>query len=128
MRVYYYRKRRASSGPVDLRQAIEQGNYVAVKRTITRHRYLLHWPTGPTADHPVHVAAQAGHQRIVRLLLHRGADPNARNVQRKTPAHLCVLHRRHQLIEILIGHGADLAAVDGFNNTPLDLATLINEK
>lgn len=101
---------------------------MAVKRTIERNRYLLRWPTGLTADHPVHVAAQAGHQAIVRLLLHRGADPNATNAHRQTPAHLCVLYGRRQLIEILVDHGADLTAVDNFNNTPLDLATLINEK
>jgi len=46
----------------------------------------------------------------------------------KTPAHLCVLHCRHQVVELLIGHGADPAATDSADNMPLDLATLMNEK
>lgn len=124
---YFYRNR-TSALASDLRGAIELGNYPVVKRTITRNRQLIHCPTGRAADHPVHVAAQSGHQRIVRLLLHRGADPNARNKHRKTPAHLGVLHCRPEVVGLLIGHGADPAAMDSSNNTPLDLATLMNDK
>jgi len=128
MRVLYnYRKRKLALAS-DLRGAIEMGNYAAVKRSITRNRRLTHCPIGRAADRPVHVAAQSGHQHIVRLLLNRGADPNARNKHMKTPAHLCVLHCRHQVVELLIGHGADPAATDSADNTPLDLATLMNEK
>lgn len=130
MCVYYYRKRSGSTAfaPLDLRKAIERGHYDAVKRMITWNRYLMHCPSGRTADYPIHVAVQSGNQRIVKLLLNRGADPNARNAHRKTPMHQCVLHCRHHIIGQLVSHGADLNATDGSNNTPLDLATLLNEK
>uniref|UniRef100_A0A2S2PZN6 Ankyrin-3 n=1 Tax=Sipha flava TaxID=143950 RepID=A0A2S2PZN6_9HEMI len=124
---YYYRKR-SSASAVDLRKAIERGNYAAVKRIITRNRYLTHCPTGRAADHPVHVAAQSGHQRIVGLLLHRGADPDARNANRKTPVHLSILHSRPLVVGLLMDNGADPTVVDGYDNTPLDLAALMNDK
>ncbi|XP_060872400.1 ankyrin-3-like [Metopolophium dirhodum] len=127
MRVLYNYRKRTSALASDLRAAIELGNYAAVKRSITRNRRLTHCPIGRAADHPVHVAAQSGHQHIVRLLLNRGANPNARNKHMMTPAHLCVLHCRHEVVELLIGHGADPAATDSADNTPLDLATLMNE-
>ncbi|XP_050440490.1 ankyrin-3-like [Adelges cooleyi] len=130
MCVYYYRKRSGSTAfaPLDLRKAIERGHYDTVKRMITWNRYLMHCPSGRTSDYPVHVAVQAGHQRIVKLLLNRGADPNARNAHRKTPMHQCVLNCRHNIVGLLVDHGAELDSTDGSNNTPLDLATLMNEK
>ncbi|XP_050548796.1 ankyrin-1-like [Daktulosphaira vitifoliae] len=130
MCVYYYRKRAGSTAfaPLDLRKAIERGHYDAVKRMITWNRYLMHCPSGRTADYPIHVAVQTGNQRIVKLLLNRGADPNVRNAHRKTPMHQCILHCRNHIIGLLVGHGADLDVTDGSNNTPLDLATLMNEK
>ncbi|XP_025192537.1 ankyrin-1-like [Melanaphis sacchari] len=121
----YYRKRTSAS---DLRGAIELGNYSAAKRSITRNRRLAHHPTGRAADHPVHVAAQSTHQRIVRLLLNRGADPNTGNKYMKTPARLCMLHCRHQVIGLLIGHGTDSAVMDSADHKPSNLATLMNEK
>lgn len=124
--LYKYRKR-TSALASDLRAAIELGNYAAVKQCITRNRRLTNCRIGRAADHPVHLAAQSGHQHIVRLLLNRGANPNARNKHMMTPAHLCVLHCRHEVVELLIQHGADPAATDSADNTPLDLATLLNE-
>lgn len=126
MHVFHYRKRAASTA--EFRKSIERGDYDSVKRTVSRNRFLIQCPAGRAADYPVHVAARAGHRRIVRLLLHRGADPNARNAHRQTAMHLCVLHHKHQILGTLIEHGADPAAVDGVGHTPLDLATLMNER
>lgn len=134
-RVHYYQKRKQTStvataaiAAVDLRQEIERGNYAEVKRIIICNRYLVHCPSGLIDDRPLHVAIQAGHQHIVTMLLHYGADPNARNAQWMTCVHLCVLHCRHQMIELLISCGANPNAVDGSNITPLELAMIMNEK
>lgn len=129
MRVYYYRKARPSiAAAADLRKAIELGNYAAVKRAVTKDRHLIHIPTGRAGDHPVHVAAHAGHERIVQLLLHRGADPNVRNANNNTPAHLGVLQCKHRVVEVLMDLGADPGAADSANKTLLDLAANMNEK
>lgn len=129
MSSYHCRKRARAPSAAGLRKAIVRGDCAAVRRTVARHPHLVHWPMGRAADRPVHVAARAGRQRIVRLLLlDGGADPNARNARRQTPVHLCVLHRRHEAVGPLINGGADPAAADGAGHTPLDLAMMTHEK
>lgn len=114
--------------PAELRESIERGNYNAVKRSIKHDRHLVHRPSGPAANFPVHVAAQAGHRRIVKLLLLYGANPNARNAVQRTPAHLCMLYCRYRVAELLLDHGADPNAMDDHNHTPLELATMLNKR
>lgn len=114
--------------PAKLRESIERGNYNVVKRSIKHDRHLVHRPSGSAANFPVHVAAQAGHRRIVKLLLLYGANPNARNALQRTPAHLCMLYCRYRVVELLFDHGADPTAVDDYNRTPLELATMLNKR
>lgn len=53
---------------------------------------------------------------IVRLLLQRRADPNARDNDNETPLKISVSLLRLDLVELLIKHGADVSVVnfDGF--------------
>jgi len=40
---------------------------------------LFHFPTPPIGNTALHKAAYKGHEHVVKLLLDRGADPNALN-------------------------------------------------
>jgi ankyrin repeat protein len=46
-------------------------------------------------------------QALLRLLLERGADANARGINDYTPLHLAVEQRDEHAMRILLGHGAD---------------------
>jgi ankyrin repeat protein len=57
----------------------------------------------------LHEAAKRGHAEIVRLLLARGADPNARETGDNTyPLHWGAAHRHNEVIRILLDAGADV--------------------
>ena len=74
---------------------------------------------------PLHFAVRFGaDQHTVELLLSAKPDVNAKtaNADAWTPLHGAVSTGRVDLLEILIGHGADLRAKDGHGKTPLDIA------
>ncbi|KAL9038889.1 MAG: hypothetical protein Q9180_002859, partial [Flavoplaca navasiana] len=71
-------------------------------------------PTGAiNGETPIHAAARNGKVEAVRSLLRRGVSPNIRDEDGNTPIHGASFSGRHdttKLIEILLDHGADLAA------------------
>ncbi|HSM56762.1 MAG TPA: ankyrin repeat domain-containing protein [Candidatus Sulfomarinibacteraceae bacterium] len=71
---------------------------------------------------PIHAAAACGSVRLVRALLARGADVNARQQQDFTPLHAAAQSGNVALAETLLDHGADLMARDSTGRTPADVA------
>lgn len=58
--------------------------------------------------------------KAVQVLLEKGADVNARDVNRETPLHLALRYDCGRVIWLLIEHGSDVNALDKFGRTSLD--------
>eukprot|EP00850_Spirogloea_muscicola_P021170 SM000239S08075 [mRNA] locus=s239:156234:157690:+ [translate_table: standard] len=79
------------------------------------------------ADHlgrtALHMAAANGNITIVRLLLGSGqADVRACNLEGSTALHWAALNGHQQVVELLIEQGADPAALNRHERTPVDEA------
>ena len=55
----------------------------------------------------LHISAQNGHKRVVKLLLRSGADINAQNNQGQTVLHFAFAFGFNELGEYMISKGAD---------------------
>jgi hypothetical protein len=71
---------------------------------------------------PIVHAASHGHIEIVKLLLQKGADPNARNIGSNTALMLAARFGHIEVVKALIAGGADVNARDRFGDTALDNA------
>lgn len=73
---------------------------------------------------PLTVAIQFFQLAVARLLLDNGADPNKRggDVHKWTALHWAVAHRRRELVDLLLGAGADANVRDEWGLVPLHLA------
>ncbi|TRX90855.1 hypothetical protein FHL15_008259 [Xylaria flabelliformis] len=78
-----------------------------------------------TAEHgwtPLWWAAGNGHEILVRLLIKKGANFNAKNNARYTLLHLAVQNGHEAIARFLLEKGADLKAKNKDSCTPLHLA------
>jgi ankyrin repeat protein len=78
---------------------------------------------------PLIIAARSGQIGLVRLLLERGADVNARDKETEATALITAAHQGHvQVVEILLQKGADVNAKDKSGKTALSEATRYNHE
>jgi len=96
------------------------------------YRILVHLTPGDAAIHcraanlagrtPLHAAAFGGHGTVVRCLLAKGADPDARTDRDgRTPLHDAALKERPLAVELLLHNGADPGALDAAGLPPASL-------
>ena len=78
--------------------------------------------SNPLRVAPVHAAAAACDHQTMRLLLDRGADPNARQQLDYTPLHGAASRGDIEMAKMLMAHGADPAPRSADGLTPSDVA------
>ncbi len=71
---------------------------------------------------PLQSAAAAGHEKIVKMLLQNGADPNVREQGGYTPLHAAAQNGNEEMIRTLLYGGADMGLKSNDGKLPLDLA------
>src|SRR4051794_11331074 len=71
---------------------------------------------------PVHAAASVADAVSLRLLLERGADPNARQHLGYAPLHAAAANGDRDMSELLLAHGADPEAKTDDGRIPADMA------
>lgn len=67
----------------------------------------------------LHLAAQNGRERVVKLLLKAGDDVTAENCSGKTTLHPAVVSSNRAVVWVLLQAGADMRPEDFFGGTPL---------
>jgi ankyrin repeat protein len=107
---------------LSLLEAAAVGDVAAVRRKLTEGWEIDE--RGEDGFAPLHLAAYFGQLEVARLLLERGADPNAvaANDSRVTPLHSAVSARRRDLAGLLLALGASANAVQKGGWTPLHTA------
>ncbi|KAJ5189915.1 Bicupin oxalate decarboxylase/oxidase [Penicillium cf. griseofulvum] len=73
----------------------------------------------------LHIAAQKGHERIVRILLLRGnMDANKQDSDGRTPLIHAIIENHHSVVRLLLSHGARLGVYDCDGRSALHWAVL----
>ncbi|XP_066908151.1 transient receptor potential cation channel subfamily A member 1 isoform X3 [Halyomorpha halys] len=114
-----------SEGNVPLHSAVHSGDFKAVELCLRSGAKIS------TQQHdlstPVHLACAQGALDIVKLMF--GLQPaekptclNSCDVQKMTPLHCAAMFDRAEIVQYLIGEGADINALDKEKRSPLLLA------
>jgi ankyrin repeat protein len=108
---------------LDVFDAAAVGNVEVVRTLLSSDRASVD-DRGPDGYTALHLAAYYGQMEVARLLLGRGADPNAvaLNESRVTPLHCAVAAKHRDTASLLLALGASSNAVRHGGWTPLHVA------
>jgi ankyrin repeat protein len=120
--------RLGSKSTTPLMRAADAGR-LRVATFLLDHGADINIPRGGAADNSsegwtaLHHAAFAGNRAMVELLLSRGADVSARDLQGQTPLHIAADKGFQAVTEVLLANKADVNVTDkNAGNAPLHLA------
>ena len=119
----------AGPSPEDVRQIIDAarfGQLELLKSILDQQPELLHARASKGDSTLLHHAAFNARDAVVRELLARKADVNARNHGGLTPLHDCVHRGTIESAVMLLDHGASLTARNNEGQTPLAYALAKN--
>ena len=71
---------------------------------------------------PLHNAAREGYNDIMKVLIHKGADVNARDFMGQTPLHRAAQRGHKKAVNFLMFAGADPVIQDNLEQNPSDVA------
>jgi ankyrin repeat protein len=103
--------------------AVERGDVEAAADVLAADSTVVNEPVGPAEpDRPLNRAAARGDKAMVDLLLHYGAEVNARGAAGSTPLHDAVRGDHFAVASRLLRAGVNANARDDAGTTPLLLA------
>jgi ankyrin repeat protein len=102
-----------------IHDAARTGDVEKAKALLTADPALAGAVAGVVENGPLHLAAAAGHEAMVGLLIQAGADVNARVYNRFTPLHLA---KNGKVAKLLLKAEASVDLLDAWGLTPLQRA------
>ena len=114
----------AHGANVDLFSAIQRGDITNMTAMLTADPSLLDKRKGGGAKGitPLYWAVMHGQSEIVRSLISRGADVNARDDNGLTPLHQAAWHGFSDIVDLLVSKGANVNATSADGASPLKYA------
>ncbi|CAF1010442.1 unnamed protein product, partial [Didymodactylos carnosus] len=79
-------------------------------------------------EYPLSFAAVLQQEESVRLLVAKGADPNCQDSNGNTALHMCVIHNKLAMFDLLFELGASFGIKNRQGLTPLTLAAVLARK
>ncbi|KAJ5970460.1 Mg2+ transporter protein CorA-like/Zinc transport protein ZntB [Penicillium vulpinum] len=110
-----------SDGNTPLHRAVQSGSQAGTLALLKRNL-----PVDPVNNYnqntPLIDASVEGHEGIVLILLHHGADTESRNAHGNTPLLVAAFNGHEKVVSILLSHKAEVDSRNNSQNTPLQLA------
>lgn len=110
-----------SEGYVLLRDAIEN-KHTAVTKLLLTNGSKVNSKNKKPSNTPLHFAAINGDIEIVKMLLDRGANIDAKNQYGRTPLHNAIENKKMEITELLLNRGANINVKSNDGITPLHIA------
>jgi len=101
---------------------VRKGNLVKVQQKMEERQEKFIQYSDDDKVTPLHVAAIWGYLDIVKFLVEKGFDINAKDAWNKTPLYRAVAKDHFEIAKFLIAKGADKSVKDVYGKTVLDIA------
>jgi ankyrin repeat protein len=111
---------------VEIILAKESGRLEIVQILIEQYGFDVNEKTQDTESTPLHFASWEGYADIIKYLIEKGAEVNAKNRMGQTPLYCATVLRKINAIRCLIEKGANISLKTNDGKTALDLVKIPN--